>query len=131
MGICMASYFTNSSVPIVCCATVVLICINNTDYKLESDVRYRVRTNERTNITMPSKSRFSEKLLPRKYEILTKQQMRVQHAKVMFSIFFSCYRLPYAHECLDVFWINYLVELQFCSLHINTLAQYEAVGCIE
>lgn len=39
VGISMVSYI---STPIVCCATVVPICINNTDYKLENDVSFRV-----------------------------------------------------------------------------------------
>lgn len=39
-SISMVSHF--SKAPIVCCATVVPLCINNTDYKFESDVSYRV-----------------------------------------------------------------------------------------
>lgn len=39
-SISMVSHF--SKAPIVCCATVVPLCINNIDYKFQSDVSYRV-----------------------------------------------------------------------------------------
>lgn len=39
-SISMVSHF--SKAPIVCCATVVPLCINNTDYKFQSDVSYRL-----------------------------------------------------------------------------------------